>query len=228
MTILEIEVGHCYCQRNPLWGRGIAKINRQVHSSVLDFERFDASLILTTNGLELQEHQIQPATVFTHTGYEPVAEELFHKLLAMTKMVKAAAYAQVVVYQDLPQSNAPVQTIEEYMAKKNDNNFSIIGTKEEPTLKHYQAERFDLAKGLKREECQLTAEQIMQEGYKPIQKSTFLAIKDLWTKTRQEVDSLLRSYGIIDDTPMQTYAEAYAKGMKNLLDGVYDVVDVHK
>jgi len=27
---------------------------------------------------------------------------------------------------------------------------------------------------------------------------------------------------------MQTYAEAYAKGMKNLLDGVYDVVDVHK
>ncbi len=225
---MEIEVGHCYCQRNPLWGRGIAKINRQVHSSVLDFERFDTTLILTTNGLELQEHQIKPATIFTHTGYEPIEEEVFLKLLTMTKMVKAAAHAQIATYQDLLKCESS-QAIEEYMANKDDNGYSIIGiTAKDPILNNYKIESYDLSKGLKREECLLSEEQIKQKGYHPIYQSTFLAIKSLWTKTQQDVDVLLRNYGIIDDTPMQSYAEAYAKGIKNLLDGVYDVVDVHK
>ncbi len=225
--MLEIEVGHCYCQRNPLWGRGIARINRQVHSSVLDFERFDATLILTTNGLELQEHQIQPATVFAHTGYEPIDEELFHKLFAMTKIVKAAACAKMgQVSFDM---NTQPKDIVEYMAQKNNNGYSIIGIIEKDSiLMNYKVEHFDISSGLKHEECQISEDQIMQDGYYPIQESIYLAIKDLWTKTQKEVDCLLRDYHVIDDTPMRHYAEAYARGMKSLLDGVYDVVDVHK
>jgi len=223
--MLEIEVGQCYCQRNPLWGRGVAKINRQVHSSVLDFERFDVSFILTTNGLELQEHQIQPATVFTHTGYELVEEELFHKLFAMTKMVKAAALAQMSSFQ----TDSHDWTIEECMACKRDNGYLILGNITVDSIPNkYTTERFELTQGLKREDCKLTAEQIKQEGYLPLPKSSFLTIKDLWTKTQLEVDSLLRNYGIIDDTPMHRFAEEYAKGMKSLLDGVYDTVDIHK
>ena len=54
------------------------------------------------------------------------------------------------------------------------------------------------------------------------------AKKELRSNIQQQVESLLREYGIIDDTPPETFAQQYAQGMKNLLDGVYDVVDVHK
>lgn len=227
--MLEIEVGHCYCQRNPLWGRGIARINRQVHSSVLDFERFDTTLIFTSNGLEVQEHQIQPATIFTHTGYEPIDEGLFHKLFAMAKMVKAAACAKLATCHEPIETNEQAPGIEGYMASKHNNDYAVISImSHDSLLTNYKVERFDFSSGLKQEECELSAQRIIQEQYYPIQESTFVAIKDLWTKTQQEVDTLLRNYHVIDDTPMQSYAEAYARGMKNLLDGVYDVVDVHK
>lgn len=142
---MEIEVGQCYCRRNPLWGRDVVRVNRQVQSSVLDFERFDVTTIKTSEGLELIEHQTLPLTIFANTGYEPVPEELFLKLFAMARMARAASQAQ------------------------------------------------SLSPG-----------------------------------AEQQVESLLREYGIIDDTPAETFAQQYAQGMKNLLDGVYDVVDVHK
>ena len=142
---MEIEVGQCYCRRNPLWGRDVVKVNRQVQSSVLDFERFDVTTIKTSEGLELIEHQTLPLTIFANTGYEPVPEELFLKLFAMARMARAASQA-----------------------------------------------------------------------------------KSLSLGAEQQVESLLREYGIIDDTPAETFAQQYAQGMKNLLDGVYDVVDVHK
>ena len=142
---MEIEVGQCYCRRNPLWGRDVVRVNRQVQSSVLDFERFDVTRIKTSEGLELIEHQTLPLTIFANTGYEPVSEELFLKLFAMARMARAASQA-----------------------------------------------------------------------------------KSLSLGAEQQVESLLREYGIIDDTPAETFAQQYAQGMKNLLDGVYDVVDVHK
>ncbi len=142
---MEIEVGQCYCRRNPLWGRDVVRVNRQVQSSVLDFERFDVTIIKTSEGLELIEHQTLPLTIFANTGYEPVPEELFLKLFAMARMARAASQA-----------------------------------------------------------------------------------KSLSLGAEQQVESLLREYGIIDDTPAETFAQQYAQGMKNLLDGVYDVVDVHK
>ena len=142
---MEIEVGQCYCRRNPLWGRDVVRVNRQVKSSVLDFERFDVTTIKTSEGLELIEHQTLPLTIFANTGYEPVPEELFLKLFAMARMARAASQA-----------------------------------------------------------------------------------KSLSLGAEQQVESLLREYGIIDDTPAETFAQQYAQGMKNLLDGVYDVVDVHK
>ena len=52
--------------------------------------------------------------------------------------------------------------------------------------------------------------------------------KSLSLGAEQQVESLLREYGIIDDTPAETFAQQYAQDMKNLLDGVYDMVDVHK
>ena len=142
---MEIEVGQCYCRRNPLWGRDVVRVNRQVQSSVLDFERFDVTMIKTSEGLELIEHQTLPLTIFANTGYEPVAEELFLKLFAMARMARAASQA-----------------------------------------------------------------------------------KSLSLGAEQQVESLLREYGIIDDTPAETFAQQYAQDMKNLLDGVYDMVDVHK
>ena len=142
---MEIEVGQCYCRRNPLWGRDVVRVNRQVQSSVLDFERFDVTVIKTSEGLELIEHQTLPLTIFANTGYEPVPEELFLKLFAMARMARAASQA-----------------------------------------------------------------------------------KSLSLGAEQQVESLLRDYGIIDDTPPELFAQQYAQGMKNLLDGVYDVVDVHK
>lgn len=142
---MEIEVGQCYCRRNPLWGRDVVRVNRQVQSSVLDFERFDVTIIKTSEGLELIEHQTLPLTIFANTGYEPVPEELFLKLFAMARMARAASQA-----------------------------------------------------------------------------------KSLSLGAEQQVESLLREYGIIDDTPSEIFAQQYAQGMKNLLDGVYDVVDVHK
>lgn len=142
---MEIEVGQCYCRRNPLWGRDVVRVNRQVQSSVLDFERFDVTIIKTSEGLELIEHQTLPLTIFANTGYEPVPEELFLKLFAMARMARAASQA-----------------------------------------------------------------------------------KSLSLGAEQQVESLLREYGIIDDTPAETFAQQYAQDMKNLLDGVYDVVDVHK
>jgi hypothetical protein len=142
---MEIEVGQCYCRRNPLWGRDVVRVNRQVQSSVLDFERFDVTTIKTSEGLELIEHQTLPLSIFANTGYEPVPEELFLKLFAMARMARAASQA-----------------------------------------------------------------------------------KSLSLGAEQQVESLLREYGIIDDTPAETFAQQYAQGMKNLLDGVYDVVDVHK
>lgn len=142
---MEIEVGQCYCRRNPLWGRDVVRVNRQIQSSVLDFERFDVTIIKTSEGLELFEHQTLPLTIFANTGYEPVSEELFLKLFAMARMARAASQA-----------------------------------------------------------------------------------KSLSLGAEQQVESLLREYGIIDDTPAETFAQQYAQGMKNLLDGVYDVVDVHK
>ena len=142
---MEIEVGQCYCRRNPLWGRDVVRVNRQVQSSVLDFERFDVTIIKTSEGLELIEHQTLPLTIFANTGYEPVPEELFLKLFAMARMARAASQA-----------------------------------------------------------------------------------KSLSLGAEQQVESLLREYGIIDDTPAETFAQQYAQGMKNLLNGVYDVVDVHK
>ena len=142
---MEIEVGQCYCRRNPLWGRDVVRVNRQVQSSVLDFERFDVTTIKTSEGLELIEHQTLPLTIFANTGYEPVPEELFLKLFAMARMARAASQA-----------------------------------------------------------------------------------KSLSHGAEQQVESLLREYGIIDDTPAETFAQQYAQGMKNLLDGVYDMVDVHK
>ena len=142
---MEIEVGQCYCRRNPLWGRDVVRVNRQVQSSVLDFERFDVTTIKTSEGLELIEHQTLPLTIFANTGYEPVPEELFLKLFAMARMARAASQA-----------------------------------------------------------------------------------KSLSLGAEQQVESLLREYGIIDDTPSEIFAQQYAQGMKNLLDGVYDVVDVHK
>ena len=142
---MEIEVGQCYCRRNPLWGRDVVRVNRQVQSSVLDFERFDVTTIKTTEGLELIEHQTLPLSIFANTGYEPIPEELFLKLFAMARMARAASQA-----------------------------------------------------------------------------------KSLSLGAEQQVESLLREYGIIDDTPAETFAQQYAQGMKNLLDGVYDVVDVHK
>lgn len=143
---MEIEVGQCYCRRNPLWGRDVVRVNRQVQSSVLDFERFDVTIIKTSEGLELIEHQTLPLTIFANTGYEPVPEELFLKLFAMARMARAASQAK----------------------------------------------------------------------------------KELSANIQQQVESLLRDYGIIDDTPSEIFAQQYAQGMKNLLDGVYDVVDVHK
>ncbi|MBR3029208.1 MAG: hypothetical protein IKH58_13825 [Bacteroidales bacterium] len=143
---MEIEVGQCYCRRNPLWGRDVVRVNRQVQSSVLDFERFDVTIIKTSEGLELIEHQTLPLTIFANTGYEPVPEELFLKLFAMARIARAASQAK----------------------------------------------------------------------------------KELSSNIQQQVESLLREYGIIDDTPAETFAQQYAQGMKNLLDGVYDVVDVHK
>ena len=142
---MEIEVGQCYCRRNPLWGRDVVRVNRQVQSSVLAFERFDVTIIKTSEGLELIEHQTLPLSIFANTGYEPVPEELFLKLFAMARMARAASQA-----------------------------------------------------------------------------------KSLSLGAEQQVESLLREYGIIDDTPAETFAQQYAQGMKNLLDGVYDVVDVHK
>ena len=142
---MEIEVGQCYCRRNPLWGRDVVRVNRQVQSSVLDFERFDVTTIKTSEGLELIEHQTLPLTIFANTGYEPVPEELFLKLFAMARIARAASQA-----------------------------------------------------------------------------------KSLSLGAEQQVESLLREYGIIDDTPSEIFAQQYAQGMKNLLDGVYDVVDVHK
>ena len=142
---MEIEVGQCYCRRNPLWGRDVVRVNRQVQSSVLDFERFDVTIIKTSEGLELIEHQTLPLTIFANTGYEPVPEELFLKLFAMARMARAASQA-----------------------------------------------------------------------------------KSLSLGAEQQVESLLREYGIIDDTPAETFAQQYAQDMKNLLDGVYDMVDVHK
>ncbi len=123
----------------------MVRVNRQVQSSVLDFERFDVTIIKTSEGLELIEHQTLPLTIFANTGYEPVPEELFLKLFAMARMARAASQA-----------------------------------------------------------------------------------KSLSLGAEQQVESLLREYGIIDDTPSETFAQQYAQGMKNLLDGVYDVVDVHK
>ena len=142
---MEIEVGQCYCRRNPLWGRDVVRVNRQVQSSVLDFERFDVTTIKTSEGLELIEHQTLPLSIFANTGYEPIPEELFLKLFAMARMARAASQA-----------------------------------------------------------------------------------KSLSLGAEQQVESLLREYGIIDDTPSEIFAQQYAQGMKNLLDGVYDVVDVHK
>ena len=142
---MEIEVGQCYCRRNPLWGRDVVRVNRQVQSSVLDFERFDVTTIKTSEGLELIEHQTLPLTIFANTDYEPVPEELFLKLFAMARMARAASQA-----------------------------------------------------------------------------------KSLSLGAEQQVESLLREYGIIDDTPAETFAQQYAQDMKNLLDGVYDMVDVHK
>ena len=146
---MEIEVGQCYCRRNPLWGRDVVRVNRQVQSSVLDFERFDVTIIKTTEGLELIEHQTLPLTIFANTGYEPVPEELFLKLLAMARLSRAASQAN--------------------------------------------------STSLERDQ-----------------------------KEHQQVESLLLEYGIIDDTSPEIFAQQYAHGMKNLLDGVYDVVDVHK
>ena len=146
---MEIEVGQCYCRRNPLWGRDVVRVNRQVQSSVLDFERFDVTIIKTSEGLELIEHQTLPLTIFANTGYEPVPEELFLKLLAMSRLSRAASQAN--------------------------------------------------STSLERDQ-----------------------------KEHQQVESLLREYGIIDDTSPEVFAQQYAQGMKNLLDGVYDVVDVHK
>ena len=143
---MEIEVGQCYCRRNPLWGRDVVRVNRQVQSSVLDFERFDVTIIKTSEGLELIEHQTLPLTIFANTGYEPVPEELFLKLFAMARMARAASQAK----------------------------------------------------------------------------------KELSINIQQQVESIRRDYGIIDDTPPEIFAQQYAQGMKNLLDGVYDVVDVHK
>ena len=142
---MEIEVGQCYCRRNPLWGRDVVRVNRQVQSSVLDFERFDVTTIKTSEGLELIEHQTLPLSIFANTGYEPIPEELFLKLFAMARMARAASQA-----------------------------------------------------------------------------------KSLSLGAEQQVESLLREYGIIDDTPAETFAQQYAQEMKNLLDGVYDMVDVHK
>ena len=146
---MEIEVGQCYCRRNPLWGRDVVRVNRQVQSSVLDFERFDVTIIKTSEGLELIEHQTLPLTIFANTGYESVPEELFLKLLAMARLSRAASQAN--------------------------------------------------STSLERDQ-----------------------------KEHQQVESLLREYGIIDDTSPEVFAQQYAQGMKNLLDGVYDVVDVHK
>ena len=142
---MEIEVGQCYCRRNPLWGRDVVRVNRQVQSSVLDFERFDVTTIKTSDGLELIEHQTLPLSIFANTGYEPIPEELFLKLFAMARIARAASQA-----------------------------------------------------------------------------------KSLSLGAEQQVESLLREYGIIDDTPAETFAQQYAQDMKNLLDGVYDMVDVHK
>ena len=123
----------------------MVRVNRQVQSSVLDFERFDVTIIKTSEGLELIEHQTLPLSIFANTGYEPVPEELFLKLFAMARMARAASQA-----------------------------------------------------------------------------------KSLSLGAEQQVESLLREYGIIDDTPAETFAQQYAQDMKNLLDGVYDMVDVHK
>ena len=142
---MEIEVGQCYCRRNPLWGRDVVRVNRQVQSSVLDFERFDVTTIKTSEGLELIEHQTLPLSIFANTGYKPIPEELFLKLFAMARMARAASQA-----------------------------------------------------------------------------------KSLSLGAEQQVESLLREYGIIEDTPAETFAQQYAQDMKNLLDGVYDMVDVHK
>ena len=146
---MEIEVGQCYCQRNPLWGRNVIRVNRELQSSVLDFERFDVTIIKTSEGLELIEHQTLPLTIFANTGYESVPEELFLKLLAMARLSRAASQAN--------------------------------------------------STSLERDQ-----------------------------KEHQQVESLLREYGIIDDTSPEVFAQQYAQGMMNLLDGVYDVVDVHK
>ena len=143
---MEIEVGQCYCRRNPLWGRDVVRVNRQVQSSVLDFERFDVTIIKTSESLELIEHQTLPLTIFANTGYEPVPEELFLKLFAMARLARAASQAQ----------------------------------------------------------------------------------KKISINTQQQVENLLSDYGIIDDTPAEFFAQQYAQGMKKLLNGVYDVVDVHK
>ena len=150
-----IEVGHCYCRRNPMWGRDVVRVNRQVQSSVLDFERFDVTIIKTSEGLELIEHQTLPLTIFANTGFEPVPEELFLKLLAMARLVQAASQANT-------------------LSQETDHKDSLSA------------------------------------------------------KTQQQVETLLRDYGVIDDTPSEIYAQQYAQGMKRLLDGVYDVVDVHK
>ena len=222
-----IEEGRCYGQKNPMWGRGVMKVNRQVRSSVLDFERFDVSIVHTSAGLELVEHDIQPATIFTHTGYEPVSEELFHKLRAMTSVLRTAAGARLTG--DEGSMEKDLRDIGGIMACRTDRGWLVIRILEaDRFLPRYRVDRFTIASGLVREECSLSVKQITLDGYRRIEESVWEALVSLWEKACRETEELLRAHGLIDGTAARQFAEEYSQGMNRLLNGVYDVIDVHK
>lgn len=234
---MEIEVGHCYGQRNPLWGRGVVKINRQLQNSVLDFERFDASFVFTSAGLEFEEHNTQSANLLQSTGYIPVEEALFDKLRALTRTVNAAARARMtialgtnpVATDKASPSPIPLE-VGTVAATRTDSGFSLIKvTSFDNFLPKARVEHFTIATGLVREETAYSVKQITLDGYQPVETSLFDAITGLWQTTQRTVDALLHQYGLIQEgDTAEDYAEQYAKGMTSLLNGVYDVVDVHK
>lgn len=227
---MELEIGKCFIQRNPMWGRGVARINKRIQSSVLDFERIDATIIFTSAGLEVVEHNIQPDRIFTQTGYESVSQEVFDKLLSMTRMLNVAARAIVAKDADQlctePNGLPPIQGC---MAAKTDNGYSVIQILEaDPFLPKYKVERLTIASGLVGEITQLSVKQIMLDKYHPLPDKTFESLHELLSKTKEEVLHFLTMQQLLGNKTQQEYADEYARSMKNLLDGVYDVIDVHK
>ena len=226
---MDIKPGKCYGQRNPLWGRGVIKVNRQVRSSVLDFERYDVTAVYTTAGIELVEHNIQPATIYTETGYEEVSEELFLKLRAMARMTAASAKAMLKGC-DLDTPAPTTSPIAGVMACRTQQGCSVVRVLEaDPLLPSYKVERLTADTGLVYETRQLSVKQLTLDGYRHIPDTVWSNLYALWQKTASAVELLLTAHHMMTgETDGTQLAEDYARGMQRLLGGVYDVVDVHK